>query len=325
MRALVLHQLTGPSGLRLDDVDEPGEQDLLLPGKPVIIDVRAAGVSFPDLLRTHGRYQSDDHPPFVPGAEVAGCVRCAPVGSGFTPGQRVAALTVLGGFAEVAVAPDRLTFALPDRMSFAEGAALVMNYHTAYFCLHTRGRLVAGERVLVHGAAGGVGTAAVQVARGLGATTIAAVSTDAKARVAWGAGADEVVLTDGGWLDRVRAVGGADLVYDPVGGEQTFIDSLRALREGGRLVVVGFASGIIPRPRVNRLLLNNIEIIGASWGTWALPRPEFCRQVGDALDQMIETGIVSPIVGARFSLSEGAAALELLARRGAVGKTVLEL
>ena len=184
---------------------------------------------------------------------------------------------MLGGFAEVALAQPHFTFPLPDALDFAQGAGLILNYHTAYFSLVNRGRLQAGETVLVHGAAGGVGTASLQVAKGLGARTIAVVSTDEKERVAREAGADEVLRCDGAWKDEVKALGGADLVLDPVGGDR-FTDSLRSLNPDGRLVVVGFTGGSIPEVKVNRLLLNNIDVVGAGWGAYITKRPRGHRR-----------------------------------------------
>ena len=169
-----------------------------------MIDVHAAGVSFPEVLQTRGEYQFKPPLPFVPGSEVAGVVRSAPDGSGLSEGDRVAAGCLLGAFAEVAVAPDFLTFPLSDELDFAQGSGLVLNYHTAYFSLKMRGRLSEGETVLVHGAAGGVGTAAIQVAKGLGARTIAVVSSDEKEAVAREAGADEVLRSDGPWKDEAK-------------------------------------------------------------------------------------------------------------------------
>src|SRR4051812_9739559 len=169
MRAIQITELTGPaSALSLVDVSEPEPSHLLTPGAGVIVDVHAAGVSFPEVLQTRGEYQIKPDLPFVPGSEVGGTVRSAPPGCGLAEGDRVAAFCMLGGFAEVAVAPAFLTFALPDELDFAQGASLILNYHTAYFSLVLRGRLREGETVLVHGAAGGVGTAALQVAGGLG-------------------------------------------------------------------------------------------------------------------------------------------------------------
>src|SRR5438105_3897776 len=178
MKALQITKLTGPdSALSLVEVPEPEPSHMLTPGSGVVVEVHAAGVSFPEVLQTRGEYQVKPPLPFVPGSEVAGVVRSAPEGAAVAAGDRVAAMCVLGGFAEVAVAPEFLTFPLPDALDFAEGAGLVLNYHTAYFSLKLRGRLAEGESVLVHGAAGGVGTATLQIAKGLGARTFAVVSS----------------------------------------------------------------------------------------------------------------------------------------------------
>jgi NADPH2:quinone reductase len=327
MRAVQIANLDGPDrALELVEAPEPEPSHMLTPGSGVVVDVRAAGVSFPEVLQTRGQYQIKPPLPFVPGSEVGGVVRNAPDGGGVAEGDRVAAFCALGAFAEVAVAPDFLTFKLPDELDFAQGAALVLNYHTAYFALKLRGRLAEGETVLVHGAAGGVGTATIQVAKGLGARTIAVVSSDEKERVAREAGADEVVRSDGPWKDEAKELsgGGVDVVLDPVGGDR-FLDSLRALAEGGRLVVVGFTGGSIPEVRVNRLLLNNVEVVGAGWGAYALGKPDFDLQVGAELHRLAEEGAVDPIVGARFPLERASEALNLIDGRGALGKVVLEL
>jgi NADPH2:quinone reductase len=327
MRALQITELTGPdSALKLvDDAPEPTGA-LLTPGSGVVVDVHAAGVSFPEVLQTRGEYQVKPELPFIPGSEVGGVVRSAPEGSAFAPGDRVAAFCMLGGFAEVAAAPEFLTFKLPDALDFAQGAALVLNYHTAYFALKLRGRLVADEWVLIHGAAGGVGTAGIQVAKGLGAKTIAVVSSDEKEQVARDAGADHVVRSDGAWKDEAKELsgGGVHLVLDPVGGDR-FTDSLRSLREEGRLVVVGFTGGSIPEVKVNRLLLNNTEVIGAGWGAYILPKPQVNVEIGQEIDALIASGHVRPIVGARFPLTEAAEALKLIDGRGALGKVVLDV
>jgi NADPH2:quinone reductase len=327
VRAVQITELSGPErALALVEVPEPEPSHMLTPGSGVVVDVEAAGVSFPEVLQTRGLYQVKPPLPFVPGSEVAGIVRSAPDGAPVSPGQRVAAFCMLGGFAEVAVAPAFFCFGLPDGWDFAMGAALVLNYHTAYFALKLRGRLSSGETVLVHGAAGGVGTAALQVARGLGARTIAVVSSDEKERVAREAGADEVVRSSGPWKDEVLSWsdGGVDVVLDPVGGER-FTDSLRALREGGRAVVVGFTEGSIPEVRVNRLLLRNTEVVGAGWGAYVIGKPEVTREIGAALDELAGGGFVRPIVGARFPLERAGEALALIDGRGATGKVVLDV
>lgn len=328
MRAVQIVDLSGPDGaLRLTDVPEPEPSHMLTPGEGVVVDVHAAGVSFPEVLQTRGEYQLKPPLPFVPGSEVAGVVRAAPDGSGLAAGDRVAAFCVLGGFAETAVAPRFLTSRLPDALDFAQGAGLILNSHTAWFALRLRGRLQEGETVLVHGAAGGVGTAALQVAKGLGARTIAVVSTDEKERVAREAGADEVLRSDGPWKDQAKELtggAGVHLVLDPVGGER-FTDSLRALREDGRLVVVGFTGGSIPEVRVNRLLLGNTEVIGAGWGAYVMGKPDVNREIGAAIERLIDAGFVRPIVGERFPLDRAADALRCIDERRALGKIVLDV
>src|SRR5215218_4821547 len=327
MRAMRIENLDGPDrALAPADLPDPEPSHMLTPGAGVVVDVHAAGVSFPEVLQTRGEYQVKPPLPFVPGSEVAGVVRSAPEGAGVAPGDRVAAFCMLGGFAEVAVAPEFLTFALPDALDFAQGAGLILNYHTAYFALVLRGRLAEGETVLVHGAAGGVGTASIQVAKGLGCRVFAVVSSDEKARVAGEAGADEVLRSDGPWKDEAKEAsgGGVDVVLDPVGGDR-FTDSLRSLGEGGRAVVVGFTGGSIPEVRVNRLLLNNTEVIGAGWGAYVLGRPDVNREIGEGVLALAERGSVAPIVGARFALERAADALELIDGRGALGKVVLEI
>lgn len=327
MKAIQIIDLSGPeSALSLADVPEPDAAHPLTPGEGVTIEVHVAGVSFPELLQTRGQYQLKPPLPFIPGSEVGGIVRAAPATAGVKEGDRVAAFCGLGGFAETVVAPEFFTFPLPAALDFAQGAGLILNYHTAYFALAMRGRLKEGETVLVHGAAGGVGTAALQVAKGLRARTIAVVSTAEKERIAKEAGADHVVRSNGPWKDEAKELsnGGVDVVLDPVGGDR-FTDSLRSLRENGRVVVVGFTGGSIPEVKVNRLLLNNTEIVGAGWGHWAMTHPDASREIGAMLHGMIEEGFVRPIVGQRFPLEKASEALQLLDRREAFGKVVLDV
>jgi NADPH:quinone reductase len=327
MRAIQIVEESGPdSALALVELPEPHPTHMLTPDEAVIVEVHCAGVSFPELLQTRGEYQLKPPLPFVPGSEVAGIVRSAPAGAQVKEGDRVAAFCALGGFAETAAAPEFFTFALGPELDFAQGAGLILNYHTAYFSLAMRGRLQDGETVLVHGAAGGVGTAALQVAKALGARTIAVVSTEAKRLVAEQAGADETVLLGDSWKDEVKELsgGGVDVVLDPVGGDR-FTDSLRSLRENGRMVVVGFTGGSIPEVKVNRLLLRNTEVVGAGWGAYVMGKPDLNREIGAAVNRMVEEGFLRPLVGQRFPLEAAADALRTLDERRATGKVVLDV
>ncbi len=327
MKAIQIVAESGPdSALALVELPEPEPSHMLTPGAGVVVEVHSAGVSFPELLQTRGQYQMKPPLPFVPGSEVGGVVLSAPEGASVKPGDRVAAFCVLGGFAETTVAPEFFTFALSPELDFAQGAALILNYHTAYFALLLRGRLAEGETVLVHGAAGGVGTASLQVAKGLGAKTIALVSSEAKRAVAERAGADHTLLLGDGWKDEVLELsgGGVDMVLDPVGGDR-FTDSLRSLREDGRLVVVGFTGGSIPEVRVNRLLLGNTEVVGAGWGAYVMGKPDLNREIGAAVNGMVDAGFIRPIVGERFPLERAADALRTLDERRATGKVVLDV
>ena len=317
MRAAQVVTPTGPADVVVREVDEPtpGEND-------VLIDVHSVGISFPDLLLSRGEYQMKPEPPFTLGVDLAGTVVSGP---GFEPGARVAAVLPWGGAGERVAVPADFVFALPDTLTFDEGAALPMNYLTAHFALVERGSVKAGETVLVHGASGGVGSATVQIARAYGVRTVAVVSTPEKATFAWALGADEVLFASD---FKAGALGftagrGVDIVMDVVGGTG-FTDSLRVLAPRGRLLVVGFASGEeIPVVKVNRLLLNNIDVRGVGWGAYAMVRPGFMREQWDALRPMVESGVVDPPVGATLPVEQVAAALTEMAERRVLGKTVL--
>ncbi len=321
MRAAWVTALDGPESVTIRETSEPAPD----PGA-VRIDVMTAGITFPDVLLARGAYQYKPELPFIPGSEVAGVVRTAPAGSGFTAGQRVAAFPSFGGFAEVVDAKPGMTFALPDRLSFAEGCALPMNYLTMHFALTRRAGLRAGETALVHGAAGGVGTAALQLLRAYGARSIAVVSSDEKAAVAKAAGADEVVMADG-FRDQVAGLTGGqgvDLVVDPVGGDR-FTDSLRSLTTEGRLLVIGFTGGEIPTVRVNRLLLNNIAVVGVGWGAYVGKHPGYPREQWAELLPLLEAGQLVPPVGAVYPLEQAPAAMACMEGREAKGKLVLDM
>jgi NADPH2:quinone reductase len=321
MRAVRVTRTDGPSALEVAELPEPEPA----PGD-VLIDVEAAGVNFPDLLLTRDKYQYKPELPFTLGGEPAGTVRQAPEDSGFAPGDRVAATSATGAFAEVVTVPAHSVFPLPDRLSFAAGSCLPMNYLTMTFGLTTRGGLAEGETVLVHGAAGGIGTATVQLAAAMGARVISVVSTPEKAEFVKSIGSHEAVLAEG-FKDSVKELtdgAGVDLVVDPVGGDR-FTDSLRSLAPLGRLLVIGFTGGDIPTVKVNRLLLNNIDVRGVGWGAYAIPRPGYQRKVWDKLLPYLESGAVDPPIGGTVPLSRTGEAVAGLEERAALGKFVVDV
>jgi len=320
MRAIQVTRLDGPSAVQVAEVEEPDATD------QVIIDVHAAGVAFPDALLTRGLYQYKPDLPFSPGAEIAGVVRSAPDGCGIAQGDRVAGLTMLsGGMAEVVALPPDRVFALPDSVSFEAGAGLLFNDLTVHFALRTRGRLAQAETVLVHGAAGGIGTSTLRLAPALGASrTIAVVSTEEKIAVAEAAGASDVVLADG-FKDAVKDLTdgrGVDVVVDPVGGDR-FTDSLRSLAPGGRLLVIGFTGGDIPTVKVNRLLLNNVDVIGAGWGAWTFAHPGYVRDQWAELEPLFASGTLSAPDPEVYPMEQAADAIAALENRSARGKVVI--
>ena len=306
--------------MEIRDVEEPdpGPDD-------VLVEVHRVGISFPDLLLSQGQYQLKPAPPFTLGVDFAGTVVSGP--EGFRTGDRVAGVLPYGAAAERVACPASFVFPLPDAVSYDAGAAIPMNYLTAHFALAERAGLREGETVLVHGAAGGVGTATIQVARGLGARTVAVVSTDAKAEVARAAGADDVVPLDG-FRDAVGDLTGGlgvDVIMDVVGGE-VFTDSLRSLAPLGRLLVVGFAAGQgIPEVRVNRLLLNNIDVRGVGWGAYAMVRAGYLQEQWRALRPMLVTGVIDPPIGATYAFDDFARALAELEDRAVLGKAVVRV
>ena len=322
MRAIQIPRLDGPESAQLVDIEEPTDSDA------VLIDVHAAGVAFPDALQTRGLYQHQPELPYVPGAEIAGVVRSAPVDAPVTAGDRVAALTMLSGaMAEVVALPPDRVFKLPDSVSFEAGAGLLFNDLTVHCALRTRGRLTAGESVLVQGAAGGIGTSTLRLASAWGASrTIAVVSTRDKADVARGAGATDVVLAEG-FKDAVKDLTdgrGVDIVVDPVGGDR-FTDSLRSLAPGGRLLVIGFTGGEIPTVKVNRLLLNNVDVVGVGWGAWAAIHPGYLAEQWAELAPLLASGVVSAPEPVVYPLERAGDAIASLEDRTAKGKVVVKV
>ncbi|MCW2816134.1 MAG: NADPH-quinone reductase [Nocardioides sp.] len=326
MRGLVVPSLDGPGVVTLRaDVPEPLGAHPWADGERLLVEVRAAAVSFPDLLQTRGAYQHGAPPPYVTGGEYAGVVVASPPGSRFAPGDRVAGFCVWGAVADVVLAIPRYTVHLPDEVSWTDGAALFLNYATAWFTLQ-RAAFCDGEAVLVHGAAGGVGTATLDLLRSRASPSIAVVSSTAKAAVARSCGAGEVLLTDDDWAAAARALTGrgVDVVVDPVGGDR-FTDSLRSLDVGGRLMVVGFAAGSIPEVRVNRLLLRNLSVVGVALDPWQQRHAGHAAMLVAALEEAAAAGRLRPHVGMVLPLARAAEALGVLDRREALGKVVVDL
>lgn len=319
MKALVAQELSGPAGLVYTDVDDPVGND------SVVIDVGAAGVCFPDLLMLRGEYQMKMPAPFIPGLEVAGTVRSAPDGSGFVAGQRVSGFSLLGAWAERVAVPVDSVVPTHDGLDDGSAVCLLGNYYTMYFALQRRGALQAGETVLVLGSGGGVGTAAVQIAKALGAKVIAMVHRPSAVEFVQSLGADVVLPLTDGWLDAVKehtGGRGVDLVVDPIGGP-AFDDAIRAMATEGRLLVIGFAAGGIPTVKVNRLLLRNVSVVGVGWGEFVNRTPGAQAHVGAALATLVDGGLRPP-APVRFPLSDGVAALQRFADGEINGKLVLE-
>ena len=319
MRAHLLTSLTGPDGVRWAQVPEPADGD-----GGVIIDVAAAGVSFADLLQTRGAYQMQVGLPYTPGMDAAGVVRSAAPGLGFTPGQRVAVLLPYGCWQEVISAPADRVLPLPEQMTFEAGAAAPLNDLTALFALARRARAQAGETLLVHGAAGGVGTASIQLGRALGLRTVAVVSDEARREFALRCGAHHAVLSDG-WLGAVRELLGerpADIVLDPVGGDR-MTDSLRSLGPEGRLLVVGFAEGEIPVVKVNRLLLGNTGVLGSACREFFDQHPEAVAELWGQATELRRGADLMDLPVRTYPFRDAGAALRAIADRRPMGKVVL--
>jgi NADPH2:quinone reductase len=296
-------------------------------GDVVVIDVHAAGVCFPDLLLSKGEYQLKLPPPFIPGMETAGVVRSAPPESGFKPGDRVSAFGVLGGYAEQVAAPVGNVMPSPAQLDDAEAVSLLVNYNTMYFALTRRAAMRPGDTVLVLGSAGGIGTAAIQVAKAMGAGQVVAMVHRRRAiDFVESLGADVVLPLTDGWAQQVRDVTdgrGVDIVVDPIGGP-AFDDAIRVLAVDGKLLVVGFAAGGgIPAVKVNRLLLRNVSVVGVAWGEYLNKVPGSAQLFAWGLNQLVSQGLKPP-PPQRYPLSQGRAALQSLADGGVLGKVVLE-
>ncbi|MEO8701916.1 MAG: NADPH:quinone oxidoreductase family protein [Kofleriaceae bacterium] len=322
MRAVRVHELTGPAALRVDEVPEP-----VVSAGHVLVDVKACGVNFPDVLLTRGLYQFKPTPPFAPGGEAAGIVLA--IGTGVTHvavGDRVALTTLHGAFAERISVPELAVVKLPDSIGFEVGAATLLTYATTYHALVDRAALQAGETLLVLGAAGGVGIAAVELGALLGAKVIAAASSEDKLAFCRAHGATATIdYSREDLKDRLKTLtsgNGANVVYDPVGGALAEA-ALRGTAWQGRYLVVGFASGNIPKIPLNLVLLKGCQIVGVFWGSFAMREPQKNRQHATTLFEWVASGKLAPAIDAVLPFSEAALALERLEKRQVKGKLVL--
>jgi NADPH2:quinone reductase len=322
MRAVRVQELSGPKAIRVDEVPDPKPTD-----GEVLVDVRAAGVNFPDVLLSYGKYQLKFEPPFIPGIEAAGVVSA--VGAGVTElkvGDRVASTTVGAAFAEKIAVPVSTTVKIPAAVSFETAAATLLTYGTSDHALVERGAVKKGETLLVLGAAGGVGLAAVQIGKMLGARVIAAASTPQKVAFCKEHGADEGICYGTEDLkQRIKELTGgegADVIYDPVGGPYSE-QALRGIAWQGRFLVVGFAAGDIPKIPLNLVLLKGCQVMGVIWGMWAMREPQKNRARYEVIFDDVAAGKLKPQVDAALPFAKATEALERIERREVRGKLVL--
>jgi len=331
MKALLSTRIGGPETLRVEDIADP----VAGPGA-LLVSVKACAVNYPDVLIIEDKYQVKPPRPFAPGCEIAGVVEAVGAGvTGWAPGDRAIAVTGSGGMAEKIAIPAASAFRLSDARSFADGAALLLTYGTTIHALIDRGRLKEGETLLVLGAAGGVGLAAVELGKAFGARVIAAVSSDAKAQAARDAGADEVVVYGQAPFDRDQSKaladafkaalgpGGADVIYDPVGGDYCE-PALRSIAWEGRYLVVGFPAGI-PRLPLNLTLLKSCDVCGVFWGAFVARDPKANEAHVARLFRLWDSGQINPLVTETFPLERGGDAIARLAARDVIGKLVVSI
>jgi NADPH2:quinone reductase len=326
VKAWVVRELGGPESLRLEEVT---------PGQPadgmVRIKVRAAAINFPDALMVAGLYQVKPELPFVPGVEVSGEVVSAPATSGFKPGDRVMALVdniglTHGGYSEIADAAPGSVTRIPDTMPFEEAAGFTLIFQTGWFGLHRRANLQAGETLLVHAGAGGVGSAAIQLGKAAGATVIATAGSDEKVEVCRKLGADHALnYKTQDFVEEVKKITagrGADVVFDPVGGD-VYDRSTKCIAFEGRILIVGFTSGRIPQAAANHVLIKNYSVVGLHWGLYAKRAPELIPPGMKALLDLYDAGKIKTYIGTRLPLGDAPHALATVAEGKSMGKVIL--
>jgi NADPH2:quinone reductase len=326
MKAWVVHAWGEPDSMVFETVDDAPASDGL-----VRIKVEASAINFFDALLIAGTYQMKPEFPFTPGGEVAGTVISAPADSGFAPGDRVMAGALMdaighGGYAEVVDTLPMMVQRVPDGMSFEDAAAFNIVYQTGYFGLHIRAHIQPGEVLLVHGGAGGTGTAAIQLGKAAGATVIATAGTDEKVQVCLDIGADHGInyktqdFADE--VNRITEKRGADVIWDPVGGD-VYDRSTKCIAFEGRIIIVGFTSGRIPEAKANHVLVKNYSVVGLHWGAYNLKKPELIQEVVRTLHEMYARGEIKPHISATYHLSDAVAALTEVASGRTTGKVLL--
>jgi NADPH:quinone reductase len=326
MKAWVVRAWGGPDSMEFEDVDHGEVGDGL-----VRVRVEAAALNFFDALLIGGTYQMKPEFPFTPGGEVAGTIISAPAGSGLSAGQRVMAQAMMdkvgrGGYAEFVDTIPQLAHPIPDTMSIEDAAAFYIVYQTGWFGLHRRAHLQPGEVLLVHGGAGGTGTAAIQLGKAAGATVIATAGSDEKVGLCLQVGADQAInYKTQDFADEVNKITdrkGADVIWDPVGGD-VYDRSTKCIAFEGRIIIVGFTSGRIPEAKANHVLVKNYSVVGLHWGAYELRNPGLVAQATEKLFEMYAEGKIRPVISATYPLREAREALRAVASGGTTGKVLL--
>ena len=320
MKAIVCNNFGSIQDIEYKDVDQPKLED-----DSVIIDVKSVGVNFPDGLLVQGKYQLKPETPFIPGMEVAGKImKTGQHVSNFKIGDRVAALSQLNGYAEQTLVKESSVFKIPENMSFDDSCALLCAYGTSHYALKQRGKLQKGELLVVLGASGSTGLAAIQIGKIMGAKVIAVASNDEKQKIAIDNGADISIGYDN-LKEELKTISdgkGVDVIFDPVGGD-VFETVARTMARNGRLLVIGFASGTIPKLAVNLALVKEFSVVGVFWGAFTRGEPEEYKENMIELFHWYENKLIKPLVDEKFPLSEASMVLEKILSRGAKGKIIL--
>ena len=321
MKDIVCNNFGSIQDIEYKDVDQPKLED-----DSVIIDVKSVGVNFPDGLLVQGKYQLKPETPFIPGMEVAGKImKTGQHVSNFKIGDRVAALSQLNGYAEQTLVKESSVFKIPENMSFDDSCALLCAYGTSHYALKQRGKLQKGELLVVLGASGSTGLAAIQIGKIMGAKVIAVASNEEKQKIAKDNGADISIGYDN-LKEELKTISdgkGVDVIFDPVGGD-VFETVARTMARNGRLLVIGFASGTIPKLAVNLALVKEFSVVGVFWGAFTRGEPEEYKENMIELFHWYENKLIKPLVDEKFPLSEASMVLEKILSRGAKGKIILK-